>query len=57
MDEKLRDAFEQGQEQLRLGSKASTRTINAIISILANYAASNPQAKSLQERLEDLKNR
>ena len=55
MDAKLRDALEQGQEQLKLGSQASTRSINALLTILANYAASYPQAKSLKERLEALK--
>ncbi|MEY2979374.1 MAG: hypothetical protein RLZZ435_3513 [Cyanobacteriota bacterium] len=47
--------MEQGQEQLKLGSRASSRTVNALITILANYVASYPAAKSLKERLENLK--
>ncbi len=55
MDQKLRDAIEQGKEQIKLGSKSSDQTLAILISTLANYVASYPVAKTLKEQLEDLK--
>jgi hypothetical protein len=55
MDSVVKNAKEQGKEQLKLGSNATQSTINTLIAILAAYAAKDPEAKSLKQRLEDLK--
>lgn len=55
MDSVVKNAIEQGKEQVELGSHASPSAINALITILANYAAKYPKAKSLKQRLEELK--
>lgn len=55
MEQKLRDAIEQGKEQKRLGASASAQTVNALITILANYAAS--EAGTLRAELQELKKR
>lgn len=55
MDSVVKNTIEQGKEQLKLGSNASQSTVNTLITILANYAAKYPEAKSLKQRLEELK--
>jgi hypothetical protein len=55
MDQRLKDAIEQGKEQKRLGTSASQQTVNALITILANYAVS--EATTLRNQLQDLKKR
>ena len=50
----LRNAMEQGKELLKMGVNSSTKAINAVIEILANYAVNYSEADVFKWRLEAL---
>lgn len=54
MDANVTRAIEQANAELYKGSNASSKTVNSLIAILANYAA-NPKVTDLRLKLEALK--